>query len=161
MFDGNGKLIELEKYISYQYDYAEEDEEEYLKSVEGMVERECDKDCEKTDYLPDYGCEFISYSLMKIVCNTLYGIIANQKADISKFTSYYYNNMICVNIDEKSFAIWGDRDGPYNGCDPKVFTNMFDMEEEKDYFLYIDNMFYPSSREPSSELFIDLKKVSI
>jgi len=52
--------------------------------------------------------------------------------------------------------MYGYDDGPCNGYDPKIATNMFDMTEEKDYYLYVDDMF---GQDASSELYIDLKKI--
>ena len=133
MFDENGKLKELEEYVSRCID--DEDDSE----------------------APDYDDEWISVAMLKVICKTLYDIIAKQKADLSKFIPYYSDDMICVRTDKNLFAIEGDGDGPFNGCDPKIYTNMFDMEEEKDYYLYINDMF-DDSDSASSELYIDLQK---
>lgn len=57
-----------------------------------------------------------------------------------------------------SLIFYGDFEGPFNGFDPYIHTNIFDMTKEKDYFLYIDDMF--NDEESSSELYIDLKKAS-
>jgi hypothetical protein len=54
--------------------------------------------------------------------------------------------------------LWGDCDGPINGYDPYIATNAFSMEEEKDYYIYIDDLL---GQDCSSELYIDLKQVEV
>ena len=56
----------------------------------------------------------------------------------------------------------GHCDGPINGICPRIKTNMFDMSEEKDYILYIDDLFGGLwNQECSAELYIDLNKNTI
>lgn len=46
-----------------------------------------------------------------------------------------------------------------NYIDADIAANIFSMQEEKDYFLYINDRF--GQDDATSELYIDLKKVSI
>ncbi len=51
--------------------------------------------------------------------------------------------------------IEGAGEGPENGYDPFIKTNIFDMSEEKHYYLYVNDMF---DCDYSSELYMDLKR---
>ena len=58
-----------------------------------------------------------------------------------------------------ALKIFGHGDGPCNGYDPYIKTNILDMSEEKNYYLYIDDLFEMDDDDIySSELYIDLKK---
>ena len=50
-------------------------------------------------------------------------------------------------------------DGPCNGYDPDIRTNIFSMKQEQEYYLYINDLL--GQDDFSSELYIDLKKVTI
>ena len=67
--------------------------------------------------------------------------------------------------DNFDFEYWSGRAAislPFepgiNGCDPHISTNAFSMNEEKDYYIHIDDSL---GQEYSSELYIDLKKVEL
>lgn len=70
----------------------------------------------------------------------------------------YHDGLIAVDLCADSIAIRGTSEGIDNDYDPKVNTNLLSMEEEKDYYLYIDDLFgqYP---HVSAKLYMDLKKV--
>ena len=70
----------------------------------------------------------------------------------------YEDGMIALNYNGESVLCYGVDDGPFNGFDPYIATNAFSMEEEKDYFIYIDDLL---GQDYSSELYIDLKKVEV
>ena len=65
--------------------------------------------------------------------------------------------MLSQKVGDGAVYIFGDYDGPCNGYDPYIKTNIFDMSEEKPYFLYIDDMMGQED-VASSELYIDLKR---
>lgn len=67
--------------------------------------------------------------------------------------------MVGADWDGEVLEMYGTEEGPYNGYDPYIKTNMFDMTKEKDYYLYIDDMFGQDSN--SSELYIDLIKTTL
>lgn len=71
----------------------------------------------------------------------------------------YTDWMIAVSVQPDSIDFYGDDDGPWNGYDPVLKTNMFSMEKEMDYYLYIDDRF--GQDDATSELYIDLKKVTV
>ena len=49
-----------------------------------------------------------------------------------------------ISADDNSIFIHGDDDGPFNGYDPHIYSNMFSMNEEKEYITVIDDYFDPS-----------------
>ncbi len=74
--------------------------------------------------------------------------------DDYSYTDYF----IAFEIHGDMVSFRGDDDGPCNGYNPTLCTNIFSMNEEKDYFLYIDDLL---GQDASSELYIDLKKTTI
>lgn len=58
----------------------------------------------------------------------------------------------------ESLSIRGSHEGPCNGINPVLKTNIFSMAEEKNYYLYIDDAFGKKNNEASAELYIDLVK---
>ena len=64
-------------------------------------------------------------------------------------TSTYDNNILTL--------YYGDIQGRQN--EPLLQTNMFDMREEKDYYLYINDSLINVGRY--SAIYIDLQKVEI
>ena len=130
MFDGQGGIIELEKY------------------------------CWKLDdeWDDDDGC--ISERKMKVITTALKNIfegkdIPLQLEDVECCTDW----MIAFDIKDGEIKFYGDDDGPCNGYDPRIKTNMFDMTEEKNYYLYINDRF--GQDDNSSELYIDLIKTTL
>ena len=73
--------------------------------------------------------------------------------------AYCTDWMIAIESGVGEVYFHGEDDGPYNGYDPDIAANIFSMQEEKDYFLYINDRF--GQDDATSELYIDLKKVSI
>lgn len=131
MFDGDGRITALNKYIGDMYEEGEDDE--------------C---CE--DFLT-------SGNLLKIQ-NAFYSIFYGENTGLDIYENVYEDGMIVLNYDGESVLCYGCDDGPYNGYDPYIATNAFSMEEEKDYYIYIDDLL---GQEYSSELYIDLKKVKV
>lgn len=71
----------------------------------------------------------------------------------------YTDWMIAVNVKKDSVRFSGDDDGPCNGINPVLSTNIFSMEKEQDYYLYINDQL--GQEDCSSELYIDLQKTTI
>ena len=68
----------------------------------------------------------------------------------------YSDGMIAYEYAGGMIDFCGEYDGPINGYDPIIKTNMFSMIEEKDYYLYLDDAF--GQDDDTSELYIDLRK---
>lgn len=71
----------------------------------------------------------------------------------------YTDWMIAVNVKKDSIRFCGDDDGPCNGVNPALSTNIFSMEKEQDYYLYINDQL--GQDDCSSELYIDLKHTTV
>lgn len=132
MFDGNENLIYLKKYLDNSWEPDDD----------GDI---CDDSLTK-DKLTE-------------ICNALKTVFEGNEYDISNFNKYYTDWMIAVEIKDDTLIFHPEGDGLCNGYDPDIVTNTFSMQEEKDYFLYIDDCF--GQHAASSELYIDLKKVAI
>jgi len=132
MFDGNGKITAFDKYIKEfdGYDNDEDDEYETYKTVYTKIQ------------------------------NALYDIFSAEDTELKLQDSFYTDYMIGIKFDGESISFSGFDDGPCNGYDPILNTNMFSMKEEKDYYLYIDDRFGQDD-ECTAELYIDLKKVTL
>lgn len=129
MFDGKGHLTNFD---SYACDLNSKDEE-----------KEIYDDCL---YKEDY--DALSDILVKV--------FEGQDVSLEQVSDYKTDWMIAVKKKEDIVAICGEGDGPINGYDPYIKMNCFNMSEEKEYFLYINDMF---GVDVSSELYIDLKKI--
>ncbi len=132
LFDGNGRIERFNTYIDEMY--VSEDEEEY----EG-------------DFLTKILCEKIQEAL----CTAFNG----SDNDLQIENGEYDDGMIGVDVTENNIRFFGTYDGPINGYDPIIHTNIFNMSEEKDYFLYINDLF--GQEEVSCELYIDLKEAEL
>lgn len=132
MFDGEGNIIYLKRYAERALEQQEEDE--------------------------NYCADFLDKEKWNYVSTSLQKICSGEDVDFKMDFDSYFDGMIAINIQNGDMNIYGDEDGPINGYDPNVSTNIFSMKEEKDYFLYIDDMF---GQECSSELYIDLQKVEL
>lgn len=131
MFDGYGSMIHMEKYMD-------------------MIKRE---DGEIDDPLPGWFTGKIAVALLNIFSC----IFEEKDVDISITFGRYFNADIEADFAHDSITIRGTGEGVVNGYNPKIDTNLLSMQEEKDYYLYIDDMFGQWSCV-SSELYIDLKK---
>ena len=103
--------------------------------------------------------DFLTKKMMKYVSGALYEVFSGSDVKLKIKRGKYSDGMIAFEYKNGAIRFFGDDDGPINGCDPTLFTNMFDMTEEKDYFLYIDDRF--GQDDFTSELYIDLKKTTL
>ena len=131
MFDGDGRITALDKYIGYMYEDGEDEE--------------C---CE----------DFLTSGILLKIQNAFYSIFNGENCLLDIQKNEYEDGMIALNYNGESVLCYGVDDGPFNGFDPCIATNAFSMEEEKDYFIYIDDLL---GQDYSSELYIDLKKVEV
>ena len=128
MFDGNGNMIYFQKYIDGAYE-PEDDEE--------------------------FGDAFLTKAKLMDIYKTLQNIFDGE--DIHPdFSEECDDGMIACIYKNKELEIYGVDDGPCNGYNPVLKTNMFSMKDEKNYFFYIDDAF--GQDEATSELYIDLVK---
>ena len=127
MFDGKGNLTYMNSYIN------------------GCMDE--DDECEDEDVL--------TQSKLNSVQDALKGIFAGKDEELKiEEIDYITDWMISLQIKRNSISLYGDAEGPCNGYNPHIKTNMFDMREENNYYLYIDDMF--GQDDNSSELYIDL-----
>ena len=132
MFDGNGQLKEFNHFIETSYtDEFDDDEdmEEYL----------------------------IKKNLIKIrdaLTEIFSGKEIKPPLKPKRYTDECY---LSVTIKKDSISLRGAYEGPENGIEPKIKTNILSMQKEQNYYLYIDDMF-AGDVKPSSELYIDLIK---
>ena len=134
MFDGEGKIIHLNNYINDMEEPADADEDEYEED------------------------DFLSKSIMIKIQDALLKLFKVEDTDFALKGCDYTNFMISVTQSFSDIEIVGEYDGPCNGYEPYISTNAFAMKEEKDYYLYIDDLL---GQQYSSELYVDLKKVEI
>ena len=132
MFDGNGNLIALA-------DYAED----------ALV-------AEKEEDVTD---GWLYQEVFTKIQNALHAVFSGEDTKIDLPAGSYEDASIEINITDNSIESCGTDDGPINGYDPTLSTNLFSMQEEKDYYLYINDQF--GHVEATAELYIDLKKTTI
>ena len=129
MFDGKGNIIHLNKY------------------AEDSLEDENDH----TD-------NFLYKERLLNIAEWLKTVFNGEDVDFKMLYNSYDDAMISLTTVAGEIEIIGDYDGPINGINPHIKTNIFSMKEEKDYYLYIDDMF---RQDCSAELYIDLKKAEV
>ena len=109
--------------------------------------------------LDDYEDEgFLSKNILLKIQDSLFAMLNCEDTVLDIEEGEYSDCMISLNYDGEKVNMCGDYEGPCNGYDPYIATNAFSMEEEKDYYLYIDDLL---GQDYSSELYIDLKQVEV
>ena len=131
MFDGNGNIVYFQKYI----DTAWVNENEQGDDIYML---------EKKHF------EFIAEALRKT--------FSGNDIDLELPYEECDDDMIGVSYSGDTLLIYGTGDGPINGYTPEIETNIFSMIEEKEYYLYIDDMF---GQDESDKLYIQLSKAEV
>ena len=109
--------------------------------------------------LDDYEDEgFLSKNILLKIQDSLFAMLNGEDTVLDIEEGEYEDGMIAFDFDGESLVSYGVDDGPCNGYDPYIATNAFSMEEERDYYLYIDDLL---GQDYSSELYIDLKQVEV
>lgn len=133
MFDGNGNVTLMKKYMEEKEDYGDsEDDSNWLS--------------------PSVGAKLLSM---------FHAIFSGYDTHQMLKPRTYEDGLLAVDLKQDSIAFRGIDDGPINGYDPIANTNMLSLTEEKDYYLYINDWFGWSANEASSELYIDLRKIEV
>lgn len=137
MFDGEGKMIHLDRYSAQSYDCAELDEEE--------------------DFL-DNGC--LTTRRINILQAALAKVFEGKSIQLPFLEDGdYVDGMLELEVHDNRVWLQGWDDGPCNGYKPLICTNMFNMVKEGDYYLYLDDLF--GQDDCSAELYVDLKKAEV
>ncbi len=131
MFDGKGNMVYLQKYIEKLTDYED----------------------------LNFSDDFLTLKKLKTVEKALKNIFQGDDFVPEIQGGFYTDYIIAYTYENGEINLRGDDDGPCNGYNPFLRTNMFNMLEENDYFLYIDDMF--GQNKASSELYIDLTKAKV
>ena len=131
MFDGNGNM-------SYLLDYLNEITLDYLNE----------------EY--DWGEGMLTPERLNKAYEALRAVFSGEEALLDLEEGDYSDFFIAFKYENGAICFYGDDDGPCNGYDPVISTNMFSMLEEKDYYLYLDDMMGQDGA--SSELYVDLKR---
>ena len=129
MFDGEGNIIYLKDYIDNMLD------EEFIDDFETL-----DK------------------NRLNNLHKSLRDAFSGKDFEFEMESEYTTDWFIAIESKVGEILIRGEDDGPCNGYDPLIKTNIFSMKEEKDYYLYIDDLF---GQNCSSEIYIDFKKAEI
>ena len=107
----------------------------------------------------DYYDDDLSKQLLITIQNALIEAFAGRNTVLEIKDGSYADYMIGVDVSNNSIRFYGEDDGPDNGYDPVLQTNIFSMEKEQDYYFYIDPRLGQSG--DTAELYIDLKKATI
>ena len=130
MFDGNGNIIYLKQY------------------ADNFDDEVCADDFEVLDI-----------NRINYVIDSLREVFSGRDVDFEMESEYCTDWMIAIHSKPGEVSFCGEDDGPCNGYDPDLRTNIFSMKEEKHYFLYIDDCF--GQDDCTSELYIDLQKAEL
>jgi len=129
MFDGDGSIIYLKKYIN---------------------------DLPDEEIIDDY--ESLDKYRLGNLADALRDAFSGKDFDFEMESEYTTDYFIAVESTKGNILIRGEDDGPCNGYDPLIKTNIFSMKEEKNYYLYIDDLL---GQDYSAELYIDLTKAEL
>jgi len=133
MFDGNGRVKLLDDYIQKTKAYEGYDiEEEGVISTKKLLE------------------------IHKALTTFFSG--EDTELVLKEGDEYCTDWMIAYEYKDGIIRFFGDDDGPCNGYNPTLTTNAFTMNEEKNYYLYIDDRF--GQDEDTSELYVDLAEAT-
>ncbi len=127
MFDGNGNITYLKQYADDFGDYVFEDDSEVL-----------------------------DINRLNHVVNSLRDAFLGKEVHFEMESECCADGMIAIYSKLNEVSLCGEDDGPSNGYDPDIRTNIFSMREEKHYYLYIDDCF--GQDDCTSELYIDLQQ---
>ena len=130
MFDGDGHFLKLRDYIENMYEGEEDD-----------------------------GDDVLNKAILAKVEDILHSVLSGGEAQTDLAEGRYTDWMIEVELAKDHVRFYGVDDGPYNGYNPVLTTNMLSMEEEKDYYFYADDRLGQDA--DSSELYVDLRKVKV
>ena len=140
-----------DKYTELAYSSNEMFENGVLRARDYYIDDMLDDDIDDEFFLTKGLCNEIKLAIHRILYKESFGL------DIRY--GQYDDGMIALKVSKGEIKIFGINDGPINGYDPFIHTNAFDMSEEKDYFLYISDLF--GQDDGSSELYIDLQEVEL
>lgn len=134
MFDGDGHISQMNFYIADQ----ENIEKEYIDDMREDL-------------------SWLYSPMLNALRSNLRSVFRGKDTGISLDDGRYDDGYIELCVKNGAISIGGFGDGPVNGINPYLSTNMFDMTAEKNYHLYIDDFFGGHwGQEASSELYIDL-----
>ena len=128
MFDGCGRIINLDEYMVGMRDFDQPYEGE------------------------------LTIALLNRIYDALRAIINGENTILELEPGEYSDDTIAFVYDGETLSSKGVGTYRSEGYDPNIKTNAFSMDEEKDYYIYIDDLL---GQEYSSELYIDLKKVEV
>ena len=132
MFDGKGHIVHLRNYIF-------------------------DLTCDDVDEDDIYYCDdYLDPTHLVAIENAFKSVFEGEDVVPQLKEGFYTDYMIAYTYKNGEISFRGDDDGPCNGYAPVLRTNMFDMLEENNYFLYIDDMIGQDCA--TSELYIDLTR---
>lgn len=137
MFDGKGNIIYLNKYMEERLDEVEDETDAKMCEMMGIINK----------------------NIVRDIQQKLLRAFEGESVQLTTKDGTYGDFNLSVTVENNSIFFRPEFDGPYNGYNPEFSTNIFSMEEEKDYYFYIVGSF--GQDEVPSELYIDLKKVEL
>lgn len=132
MFDGKGHLIRLRNYTAHA-----------AAESEGFSEELGD----------------LTAATLSKVQHALRTLLEGKETAPPLPEGFYTDGLMALEQAGDQMQCYGWDDGPCNGIDPILNTNMFSMQQEKaHYYLYISDAF--GQGDAPDTLFLDLQKVS-
>ena len=140
MFDENGTLKALAQYAEHAVEESPEELEEWDVIAPGK-------------------------QVWSDVVEMIRAICAGRDVDLPAYCTpdgvygEYTDWLAEITYSPDGFLINGIDDGPCNGINPYISTNMLKMDQEQDYHLHIDDLFGQDGC--SSELYLDVLPVDL
>lgn len=148
MFDGNGNIVYFQEYI------------DNIETVwfDEVVDEDVDEDEQGDNIFGGYYIDMLEKKHFEFIAEALRKTFSGNDIDFELPYDECDDDMIGVSYSGDTLLIYGTGDGPINGYTPEIETNIFSMIEEKEYYLYIDDMF---GQDESNKLYIHLTKAEV
>lgn len=86
--------------------------------------------------------DVLSRSNLMYLCDQLKALVGGEEISIDLCDEYDLSDWtLTYRATEDGFSIFGDFEGPENGYTGIITTNILSMEEEKNYYFYVDDSF--------------------
>ncbi len=139
MFDDSGHIKQLNEYVNDM----PKDDKEFNEKFEQIA-----------------WAKALSKEILMRVNNAIAASLSGEDLRLGikddKYTDY---RTLLLKIDDNSISLRGISDGPCNDINPVIDTNIFSMDEQKDYYIHIVDKL--GQAEAESVLFIDLRRLAV
>ena len=134
IFNGNGKIKNLDTYLNEMIGLGFDDHEK----------------------VPE---DLLTPQILSKIQSSLQSAFRGEETVFDFENTRYDDGIIGVNISEHKVKFFGMDE--LNGYAPVLHTNIFNMREEKEYYLHINPLFGYGTEDGTAELYIDIREAMV